>query len=772
MLDAARIDAADVLGYALAKLSEQAIEYTDVHEYSNCHQPPESFINGEHSIWALTGGRGCVAAGTLIYNPFDETHTPVEDWQGGPVLSWDGDGWSVRPSSRSFLKGSAPLFRVATARGDAVTVTGRHRFLTRSGWEHLDQIDVGTEIASIAPSALRGDDRRWWRTPEGSQDGCRQQCRSCGQQPQSLSTGDPVQLPSPGDAHAHSRDGSPEGDDSSSPSHTRHGQQSDHLTRTHSSLVELELAGDPLRTGQANDAQSHRTRQGIHRSQRLTSVGLPYERRLREGQEEELSTRDQYEEGCPLLAALDAQPSVSRGPSLGQRETLATSHRCRGVQCERGPLLTVQSSQACLDSIWWERIASVEPAGSGDFYDLTVADTHNYVANGIVHHNSGKTFSAAIYYNQVMRGRPGTKGRIICSTVGEAVQSCVLGESGLITLYPDIKMTGVKGVTTLRWPNGSEAAVLGCWTKRDIPKLRGISNRTIDWFEEFTHMPLMREVFEQAALGRRIGNVQALITTTPTAHEYWAAVLKMRAVIHTHGTMFDNPHLSDEYRAFILDMFEGTSLAGQEIYGEILTDVDGALWKSTNLNLHRLMLGRMPDFDLIFVGVDPAVGSGTTGIVAAGSFQDDQGVWHICALEDRSITDAEPDEWAKAAIDLAIEWDAPAIIAEQNQGQRLVRSNIKHAIDHHYPEMRGLKVDLVHARDGKHVRASPVAMLHEQGRGHVLGRLPLLENELTTWVEGVGASPDRLDAYVWAATKLMERFRRGRSSLGAVNEIR
>ncbi len=390
---------------------------------------------------------------------------------------------------------------------------------------------------------------------------------------------------------------------------------------------------------------------------------------------------------------------------------------------------------------------------------------------------SGKTYSAAIEYDSVMRAIPGTKGRIIAPTVGEAIQSCVTGTSGLLTLYPDVKLTTVASTKIVRWPNGSEAAILGVWTKRDIAKMRAVSNRTIDWFEEFTHLRMMQETFEEAALGRRIGQPRALITTTPTAHPYWAKVVDLPNVAKTHGTMFDNPHLSEEYKSRILDLFKDTSLEGQEIWGLILTDVDGALWTSENLNAHRFGFGQFAKLSTVLrtVGVDPAVESGTTGIVAAGSFRVGD-VWHIACLEDVSVTDAEPHEWARGALTLAVDWDCQTISAERNQGGRMVKSTIEVArqqlmSEAETPEQRSqlaqIRVELVHARDGKHTRAQPVALLHEQGRGHMVGRHELLENQLSTWVPG-DESPDRLDAYVWAATGLINRFRTGRSGVASL----
>lgn len=384
---------------------------------------------------------------------------------------------------------------------------------------------------------------------------------------------------------------------------------------------------------------------------------------------------------------------------------------------------------------------------------------------------SAKTFCASIYYNSVMRSEPGIKGRLIGPTVEEVIESCVTGTSGLLTLFPDLKLRSRGSSRFVVWPNGSEAVIVGVWTKRHVPKLRALGNRTIDWFEEFTHIPLMQEAFEQAALGRRIGQQpQAIITTTPTAHPYWAQVLAMPNVVATHATMFDNPHLSDAFKREILEMFAGTSLEGQEIYGEILTDIDGACWNSEILNKHRLHFAQLPDCELIGVGVDPATESGTTGIVVSGSYRDSLDIWNVVALEDRSSS-ADPDEWGREVIRAADDWSAHFVVAERNQGGKMVAQVIRHALDSYianHAEMgidksylKGLKVKLVHARDGKHTRAQPISMLFEQGRGQIFGRAPLLENQLTTWVPG-DASPDRLDAMVWVMHELVARFRRNR----------
>jgi phage terminase large subunit-like protein len=65
----------------------------------------------------------------------------------------------------------------------------------------------------------------------------------------------------------------------------------------------------------------------------------------------------------------------------------------------------------------------------------------------------------------------------------------------------------------------------------------------------------------------------------------------------------------------------------------------------------------------------------------------------------------------------------------------------------------------VHATRGKWVRAEPVALMYQQGRvKHVDPPLVALEDEMCAFgFDGLsdGASPDRLDALVWAVTELV-----------------
>lgn len=113
----------------------------------------------------------------------------------------------------------------------------------------------------------------------------------------------------------------------------------------------------------------------------------------------------------------------------------------------------------------------------------------------------------------------------------------------------------------------------------------------------------------------------------------------------------------------------------------------------------------------------------------------------------------------------AIDWEADEITCEVNYGGDLAVATI-----HAATEALGVDIPVrkVTATRGKQVRAQPVAALTSQGRWHMAGVFPELEDQLATWYPELGWSPDRLDAMVWPAwqLKLVGAFSRGVGSLG------
>lgn len=388
---------------------------------------------------------------------------------------------------------------------------------------------------------------------------------------------------------------------------------------------------------------------------------------------------------------------------------------------------------------------------------------------------AGKTATAAKYVHDLVHGPPMIEGvpgghwiSIVGPTLGDAVTSCVYGPSGLRKWDPGIKVTQQAGGTICRWSNGVEAKLFGAHQPEDVERFRAGGNRTFVWLEEFAAWRYMDEAWQQIRYGLRSGLwPHCLITTTPRNRIILKDMVKKAKIsvslgeknpeyVITQATTKDNPHLDTRVKDMLFADYEGTRMGRQELYGEIVEDVEGALWTTDMIERNRLVIAQYPqNLSQIVVGVDPqgSQGSTETGIVVCGRenlWRDGDDRPHGFVLADYSI-DGTPDEWASAAVEAALDYEADYIVAEVTHGHDMVSAQIKNI----EPTM---KVVEVHATRGKARRAGPVSQLYEQDRIHHVGLFPELEEQQTTW-DAVDPdpswSPDRMDALVWALTNLL-----------------
>ncbi|MFI6979321.1 terminase large subunit domain-containing protein [Embleya sp. NPDC050154] len=378
---------------------------------------------------------------------------------------------------------------------------------------------------------------------------------------------------------------------------------------------------------------------------------------------------------------------------------------------------------------------------------------------------TGKTDGAARYVAEHVNGPAcdrripgGHRIGIVAPTQGDAVESFINGPSGLKAHDPRVVLRTSAGGTHVRWPNGAEGKVFGAHSPDDVERLRSGGNRCLYAFEEAAAMRRLDEALTHSAMGLRIGpRPHYVMSTTPKPRAEIRALVAAPDTVLTRGRTRDAWHLPEVMRAKLIARYAGTRTARQELDGEILDDIEGALWTWALLDLTRVR--EAPPLARVCVAIDPAVSntstSDETGIVVAGTARlrtpDTTGTLraHGYVLDDLSGR-YSPTDWARRAVDAYHLHRADCIIAEANQGGDMVKTTI-HAVDRNVP------VRLVHATRGKLTRAEPVSALYEQQAVHMVGSLPELEDQLTTWVPGEGDSPDRLDAHVWAITHLMIR---------------
>jgi predicted phage terminase large subunit-like protein len=351
---------------------------------------------------------------------------------------------------------------------------------------------------------------------------------------------------------------------------------------------------------------------------------------------------------------------------------------------------------------------------------------------------------------------------IIAPTNPDGYATCVRGESGLLSHNGAIMFVAhSQKRADLTWPNGSEAMIFGAYSPEDVQRLRGPQHCLL-WAEEWAAWRYMSETWDMARLGLRLGvHPRAIFTTTPRPRQALREMIASPDTVVTRATTDDNPSLAASVRADLYRVYGGTRLGRQELGGELIDDVPGALWTRAILAhgpAPRIIRDGIVCVDLarIVVAVDPAITSGEdsdeTGIIVAGLGHDRRGY----VLADLT-TRMSPIEWARRAIGAYHEHRADRIIAEANQGGDMVSTVIR-TVDPLVP------VTLVHASRGKRTRAEPVAALYEQGKVTHCAPFPELEDQLCSFTGDPGeSSPDRLDALVWALSGLML----GESTAGA-----
>jgi phage terminase large subunit-like protein len=373
----------------------------------------------------------------------------------------------------------------------------------------------------------------------------------------------------------------------------------------------------------------------------------------------------------------------------------------------------------------------------------------------------GKTRAGAEWVSDYARTHPGASIALVAATPAEVRRVMVEGpRSGLLA----VARAGER--ETMRWEpslgrltfaSGARAFV---YSGAHPDGLRG-PEHDIAWCDEFAKWARPAETWTNLQLGLRCGErPRTLVTTTPRAIGALKAILAEEGVARSGGPSHANPHLSQGGLAAMQKLLGGTRTGRQELGGELVEDPEGALWPHDLIAKCRGFPpepaeGR-PALRRVVVGVDPPAGvdGDACGIVVCGVGSDGTGY----VVADLSVAGLSPEGWARKVAAAAKAHGAQRIVAEANNGGRMVEAVLRGA---------GVTapVRLVHASEGKAARAAPVAVLFDSGRAKLAGTFPALEEELAGLTyggayHGPGRSPDRADAMVWALTDLLIDHRR------------
>ena len=394
-------------------------------------------------------------------------------------------------------------------------------------------------------------------------------------------------------------------------------------------------------------------------------------------------------------------------------------------------LSSEQCSELYFDWLLWARAEQLPPPGDWVTWLLLGG------------RGAGKTRAGAEWVRRLATEGIGPIA-LVGETITEAIAVMVLGASGLMAVTPPGERPKLSG-STLHWPNGVVGTILGA---ADPERFRG-PQFAAAWSDEVGKWPNAEAAWDMLQFGLRLGaQPRQMATTTPRPTKLLKRLLADPQTAVTRMTTAENrKHLATSFLSAVVARYRGTVLGRQELEGELIEDLPGALWT-------REMFRRWDDgaTGRVVVAVDPPTTSNAQsdgcGIVVA--CRTEQGV---AVLRDLTLRPAAPLNWAARAVEAFHAHRADCIVAETNQGGDMVKAVLAQ-VDANVP------VRLVHATRGKWVRAEPVAALYAQGRVMHAAGLTALEDELCNFgVDGLaeGHSPDRVDALVWAVTELMLR---------------
>lgn len=680
-------------------------------------------------VWWLLGGRGCVAEGTPVWDPSKKEYRPIEDMKKpGWVLTTSGPVLA----SPSYIKGQAELFRVETARGNVVLATAAHQFLTQKGYLPLSEIDVDDEILCLDPTMLPLDAQHYLGTISDSPFDYHQQLRSDGQQLPLSSAIDQELLPLQDDALEHILSYYAMDDSNTSLEYIRLCLESALRSRIHSSLDEQQMEVDPLPLELLCDEQFQ---------QRLLAVVQFLDRTYQQGD----SSLYQYPDALQLTdysydglfsSFLEAEPQlpVTTSAMLTQKyqtsETtlLQTSLPDTDLQLLEkdcvsdnlsscfSPFCSSWVEEPYVNYTTWERIRTVESVGIQKFYDIHVPGPNNYLAAGMFHKNSGKTYTASNHIYDFAANLPFVEDNavvyiaLVGSIFDDVKNTMIEGKAGLLKLVPEEDLLKWnRTVGELSWrvigPNGEYREVrCNSYTSEKPDKLRG-PNLHLAWIDEYakfkdanedpTHHSSTWDILMKAL--RNGTHPHVIVTGTPTDCRLSKYLLQHKLMKMSHMTTIDNKANLPESFFDELMLADPTSRSyRQEVLGELIFDNPDAIFNQENIDRFR---ASVPDEDEIVykvLGYDPSASSSVDadecGIILsaytpeikektkeAGGRPRVIKPTHAYVLKDLS-GHYTPKEQTTLVIQTVLNEKVNDLVFEQNQGVEFVMQSLEQAL--------------------------------------------------------------------------------------------
>jgi phage terminase large subunit-like protein len=188
---------------------------------------------------------------------------------------------------------------------------------------------------------------------------------------------------------------------------------------------------------------------------------------------------------------------------------------------------------------------------------------------------AGKTRAGAEWIAEEVRSGRMRRIGLIGATMRDARAVMVEGQSGLLAVVDDAVFEPSNN--RVLWPDGAVATLLSA---EEPDSFRGHQFDGL-WGDEFAKWRDAQGALDMALMALRLGACpRMLLTTTPRNLPALKALLKAPDVAVTRlGTAYNEDNLADGFFDFLQDRYGASTLGRQELGGELIADVEGALWQ-------------------------------------------------------------------------------------------------------------------------------------------------------------------------------------------------
>ncbi|RYZ93546.1 MAG: hypothetical protein EOP06_00460 [Proteobacteria bacterium] len=370
---------------------------------------------------------------------------------------------------------------------------------------------------------------------------------------------------------------------------------------------------------------------------------------------------------------------------------------------------------------------------------------------------TGKDYFGSQVIKEIVTSNEGLEIILTAPVIADIRDVMINGSSGLMQAFADFpeaqKPKYISSQGRVDFINNNYALLIPA---SEPERFRG-KNATFAWLDElgsyrkkesYTNLKLaLRQPFSDGTAP------QMLITTTPQPSTLMRELTEKIGVDNIlRAATFDNPYLHKDVLQDYIDEFGGTTLGKQELYGELLDDVAGALWNIEQVTECALTTPTNIEMKWVGLGIDPAgdgAASDLTGLVVVGLGAD--GIYYVLAdYTDRYSPEALYNKVEDIFDDTTLNVDGGWV--ETNYGGSFLKASL--------PSHRGLVFKP--SSRGKDRRAIPTVQLYERGLVKHNPGLAELEKQMYTWspIDKTAKSPDRVDAMVFAYSWLLERNRK------------